>query len=365
MKLILAAILIVTLVSPLALSVQASSNHAGDPVIPVYTSTRPTDQENVLIFLDNLPWGFSTIQTLLDSLGATYTEAASSEMATIDMDPFDVIILASQQPSGFYREFQAQSARFEDYLYSGGVLEFHCATLEMSFWEPLTLPGGVTHEVEENHYNFKVNENHPILAGLPDTLHGSFASHEHFWNLPPGTDVITIDEVDLPTTIEYGFGAGTVLATGMAWEFNYNFGYTSGGCLPNAIAYALSISGGSAVAIDLLPFNPPIQIPVGGGSFDYNITVMKSCCRTAAPSGLYSDPSACPCLRVFQVIGTGLRSCLPEHLPVCMHSRPGWGFILQIPGITMLSLSKNWASRIPVLASGIGVTVARNLIRMT
>jgi hypothetical protein len=216
-----------------------------EPTIPVEKTIRNTDQENVLIFMDNLPWGFSSIQTILDSLGATSSRASRSEMATIDMDQFDVIIMASEQPMEFYQEYQAQSGRFIDYLEAGGILEFHCATLEMNFWPNLRLPGGVTHEPEESHFNYVVNENHPIVAGLPDTLHGSFASHEHFLDLPVGIDVILIDEVSLPTTIEYPVGMGTVIATGMSWEFNYGYGYSSGACLPNAIAYSLSLVSGS------------------------------------------------------------------------------------------------------------------------
>jgi hypothetical protein len=244
-------------------------------IVPAIPRSGEADRDVVLLFMDILPWGYSGNQTILDSLGESYTIAYSSSMDTMDLAAYNLIIIANDQPQSFYNAFNVNLIRFEMYLTHGGVLQFHGADAGWAGGQWLVLPGGVTHANAYLNYNYVTDPDHPIVANLPDTLYGNQASHGHFLSAPLGAHLITAELGTTNfTTIEYDYGAGTVIATCMPWEYNYAYGYNSAACLPNAIAYCLSLPN-NAVAVSMYPMNPPVQIPAGGGSFDFSISVMN------------------------------------------------------------------------------------------
>lgn len=226
-----------------------NTNDNSVPVVPteVFKNISKSRANNVLIFRDNLAWGLDVNVPLLQGFGASVSVATSSEMSTIDLIPFSLIIFESQQPSDFYDAYVNNIGRFESYLSSGGVIEFHCATWGTNRIPNLPFPGGMQTLTNDDldDYNYINNPSHPMVSGAIDPFYGTSASHEAFENLPAGADVIVVNESGLPTTVEYGYGSGTMIVTAMTWEIGYYYGSNFGVLLPNALMYSMGLSGGS------------------------------------------------------------------------------------------------------------------------
>ena len=219
------------------------TNIASNIEFPLKTNLRSGD--NVLIFRDQLAWGCDVNVPILNSLGANITISSSEGMSTINFSQFDVIIIESSQTQYFYQSYVTNLNRFITYVSNGGFLQIHTASYLPDRIPNLPLPGGarIANNPIYDNYNYIADALHPIVAGLSSTLEGNSASHEVFENYPLGTDIITLSSGGLPTTIEYSYGNGKVLATGMCWEFNYYNGYNSGSMLPLALQYSLSYGG--------------------------------------------------------------------------------------------------------------------------
>ncbi len=226
---------------------------------------------NALVIRDYPAWGFDFNVPFLQYFGASVTTATSYEMGTIDLSPYDLIVFESQQSYAFYSAYVSNLSRFESFLNTGGVIEFHCATLTSSRFPNLPFPGGMRtlSSPDLDPYNYISNYSHPIVAGAADPLYGNSASHEALENLPSGADIIVVNESGLPTTVEYSYGRGRLIVTAMTWEIGYAAGWSSGDpLLPNALQYSMGLaSGPNWISADLYSGT----IPAGGNS-DVNIT---------------------------------------------------------------------------------------------
>jgi subtilisin family serine protease len=226
------------------------------------------NSKNLLIFRDNLAWGYDVNVPILQGLGANVTTATSSQMGSIDLSPYDVILFESQQPTSFYNTYISNLSKFESFLNSGGVIEFHCATYTSSRVPNLPFPGGMQtlSSADLDYDNYIADPTHPIVAGAYDPLQGNYASHEAFQNLPLNANVIVENESGLPTTVEYTYGTGTLIATGMTWEIGYASGWNSGDpLLPNALEYSLS------VGLNWLSVTPTSGTIPSGSSVDIEV----------------------------------------------------------------------------------------------
>ncbi len=266
---------------------KSNDNTYPSVMAPKLTGISSAKANSALIFRDNLAWGFDVNVPLLQYFGADITTATSGEMATIDLNQFDVILFESQQSTYFYQTYMANLTRFESYLNSGGVIELHTACYFSDRIPDMPLPGGAKTLSWETgcYYNYIADPTHPIVAGAYDPLYGNYASHEGFENLPSGAKVITTDEYGNPSTIEYKVGMGTLIATGMPWEFNYYFGNNSGDpLLPNALQYSLEKSGDKWITVNptsgTLPIASSVDINVlfnavglYGGDYYANIII--------------------------------------------------------------------------------------------
>lgn len=205
-----------------------------------------------LVFMDFYPWGSDALLQVLNANGIPYDIANSSQMGTIDMSRYKVVFISSDQPQGFYTNYNANLNRFEDYVQAGGFLWFGAAAWGWNGgdFNGGHLPGGATVRgpVFEDR-NDVVDNSHPIMQGVPDPFSGTSASHAAFENLPAGTNTIARGQSSgLPTLIEYPFGAGVVLAFGQTLEFGYMYGQDAGLILENSVPYAYA-------------FEPVIDIP--------------------------------------------------------------------------------------------------------
>jgi len=200
---------------------------------------------DVVIFRDNLAWGYDTNEPALLSLGATVSIAGSADMGTLDLGLYDMVLIESQQSQAFYNTLQSHVAWFESYLASGGTMEIHVSTYTSNRVPTLALPGGASLPASEllDPNNYIADPAHPIVQGLVDPFLGNYASHEYLV-LPGNGHTIIENSGGQPTVAEYDFGAGHVLLSAMTWEWAVPNGYSAGDPFVPALAYMLEIASG-------------------------------------------------------------------------------------------------------------------------
>jgi subtilisin family serine protease len=231
--------------------------------------------EPTLVFQDALPWGSPALTDVLTANGIPFDTATSSQMGTIDLSGYKVVFFASDQPQGFYSSYDANRARFEDYVTAGGFLWVGAAAWGFNGgdFNGGVLPGGATVQgpVFED-ANDVVDPTHPTMQLVPDPFTGTFASHAAFDNLPAGTNVIADGQAGgQPTLIEYDVGAGRVLAFGQTLEFGWQNGQDAGRILENGVPYAYSFE--PVTDIPWLSENPSSGTLAPGASQDITVTV--------------------------------------------------------------------------------------------
>jgi hypothetical protein len=210
------------------------------PAAPTGDPPRSIGAE-LLVLMDTLPWGSTALLDILEANGLAPDLAGSDAMGTIDLDPYDVVVLANDQPPGFYDVYREHAARLERFVTAGGLLWVGAATsvADDGGFQGAPLPGGVT--VLEQHweeYNDVVDREHPLVVGVPETFAGNVASQSAFEDLPPGTSVIAVGQGSrLPTMVEYDLGAGRVLATGQTLEWAFDHGEEGAPILVNLGPY--------------------------------------------------------------------------------------------------------------------------------
>jgi YVTN family beta-propeller protein len=187
----------------------------------------------VLIIQDRYPWGYDSIQQVLSNLGIAFDQVNSSEMATIDLSGYELVIIPSDQYYSFYTQWNNHIDRFESYVMSGGALWLSACT----GGELFTLPGNVAHHNDYDDFNIILEPNHPWVANVPNPMQGYDASHNSFSNLPPGAVVVAAAQSSNgPTLVDYELGGGRVFLTGQTLEFAWNHGWDGSPILENSIA---------------------------------------------------------------------------------------------------------------------------------
>src|SRR6185503_19761050 len=90
-------------------------------------------------------WGTNSNELLLHVYGIPYTVRSPSELSVLDLGQFAHIIVAADQPTGFYQELALHGAQIAAWVSAGGVLEFHTAGWGFNGGDAslVTLPGGV------------------------------------------------------------------------------------------------------------------------------------------------------------------------------------------------------------------------------
>jgi hypothetical protein len=242
--------LILLLVAFIAISAstfaQMNSGHQTNPPasVMVQSAINPAKASgcNFLVLMDNLPWGNSSITDILTANGETFSVANSATFPGLNFSDYDVIIVASDQNPAFHAVYQANFPKFVAFCQGGGSLEAHSATCG---WNSpcgysVILPGGVYTTEQYDGTNLVVSPANPIVAGMPASFTGSFASHGYFSGLVPATEVITTTPDGKPTTIEYHFGSGLVSATCCTYEYGCGAGQLACNMLHNNLNYSCS-----------------------------------------------------------------------------------------------------------------------------
>ena len=194
----------------------------------------------VAVFMDFLPWESDAMFVVLDANGIAYDLYGSEAMGTADLTPYRVVIIANDQPQGFYDAYTASADWFSDFVAGGGYLWFEAAAWGWNGGDAtgVPLPGGVVvGDPLFEEYNSVLQPDHPTMAGVPDPFYGSAASHTWFDNLPEGSGIAAGADSGLVTMAEYDFGAGKVLASAQTLEYAWLVGEDGTIILENAVAY--------------------------------------------------------------------------------------------------------------------------------
>ncbi len=230
------------------------------PRTPNLTAADPA----ILVIQDTDAWGVDMGTFIFDNFGFSATVINSNQIASTDFDDFDLVLTVSDEGFSYYQALSSNVSKFEDYVSGGGVVQYQCATQG----DNVTVAGGVQVEFGDlDNFNDILLPEHPIVEGLSSPLEGNSANHTTMSNLPAGAVQITeTSGSGSPTTVEYEIGSGSVVLTGMTWEFLYNNGFEAGAMLGNAVAYSLSLAG-----VQWLEITPSDGVVAPGSSMDVSV----------------------------------------------------------------------------------------------
>ncbi len=211
---------------------------------------------HIKIFRDGLPWTSSAMDTMLQREGFTpgpgenqYEIFPSDSFASVPLEVgVDMVIIVNDQNQTFYNNYAASQAKFNNFVYSGGTIFWEACDRGWAYGSILdagiTFPGGVSVDstyIYDN-YNLVYNPYYELVAGLPDTLYGTYSSHETFTGYPLGTQTFTVNMTEgKPTLILYHYGVGWVMITGQPLEYCYDRlpSQTTGELLPRVVRFFL------------------------------------------------------------------------------------------------------------------------------
>ena len=191
----------------------------------------------ILLVQDTIPWTIDSNVQLLnrlleDEYIAGWELVTTDTLATEDLSAYDVIVIANDQTTATYTRLAANSGKLTQYVENGGVVIYGACD---HGWKGGDIAhdiiGGVGKIDNLTWYNYIVDGSHPIVLGTMSNgtritdalLYGTYCSHSSFDKdtLPEGANIILQDSRGEPTLVEYGIGDGTVIATGLTWEFYY------------------------------------------------------------------------------------------------------------------------------------------------
>jgi len=236
------------------------------------------------IFKDSNPWGSTAWEQVCLANGIPYEIHTSSEFATLDFSQFQVIVVCSVQGDAYYAAYMANAAKFVNYVTSGGFLFYAGCTQSSMTWPPY-LPGTTINNLYQgDNYNVIDDPTHPAVAGMPSPIYGTWASHNYFTNVPAGVHVICHGQGHgYPTLVEYGLGAGIVLASGQTLEYGYANSQGAGQILINGLLYLYNYAPPFELTFDddygraQLCLNPETgeflyRVLTGAGAGEYALT---------------------------------------------------------------------------------------------
>ncbi|REJ69191.1 MAG: hypothetical protein DWQ31_05400 [Planctomycetota bacterium] len=203
---------------------------------------------------DSAPWLTTTNEDLLAELGHSVTLIDSDDLATTDLSPFDVVLLAGDQSTKTYTNVADNLATIEAYVAAGGVWVVNNAAsdLELPYGFDL-LPGadGVTFETALSGDLQVVDPTSSLIEGPGGTITdlsldgGLFSIHAQTSSpLPAGASAIlsTTDPGQI-VAFDYALGGGEVIVHTLPIEF-YGDGPTTLGriFLRNLFDYAAELA---------------------------------------------------------------------------------------------------------------------------
>ena len=198
------------------------------PSIPYsFTPNGADNPTNVAIFRDQMPWGMTTDDDILVANGIAFTVFGSGDIGSVDLSPFDKIIISNQQPLTFNNAVSANAAWFDAFVDAGGILLLGLAHYSVDLPEGLSMPGGYNLAVTEaNNFVTIVDPGHelftiPNLVGEEELESWSFSSHGDL-NTPLGSMALVMNAEfsSGPALAEMPLGNGWIIATTQPYQWS-------------------------------------------------------------------------------------------------------------------------------------------------
>ncbi|MFZ5452588.1 MAG: M23 family metallopeptidase [Thermodesulfobacteriota bacterium] len=191
-----------------------------------------SSQIRVLLVQDALPWDNDSDAIALSNAGINYTVINSADLVNTNLEIYDCLMYASDQPTSYYQNIAANINRINSFVASGKILVAHSCDngWQGGSWEGLAiLPGNIGHVIDMSQTIHITQPSHPVVQGLTDSyfLNWDASTHGYFTSLPANADVIMEAGAEKPTYIEYVWGSGKVIATMQTIEWGYGDGTQS------------------------------------------------------------------------------------------------------------------------------------------
>lgn len=208
---------------------------------------------HIKAFRDVLPWNTTSFEITMATNGYTagsgdkqYEILPSSALATVILTPgTDLVVITNDQDQTFYNNLANNLSRLDRFIQNGGVVIWGACDEgwhggSMSAAGISALPGGIQYSATYDQTNYNINPTSTLMAGLPSKLSGTYASHEHFLNVPVGSIVYMTDTANYPTLTEYKHSGGWMMLTGQPLEYNVVYNENSMGVIyPRLFNYVL------------------------------------------------------------------------------------------------------------------------------
>ncbi len=206
------------------------------PVLSIPYSYVPTGTENptnVAIFRDNLPWEETTDDDILMANSIAFTVFNSGFIGSVDLAPFDKIILSNNQSLSFFNTVSANVDWFETFVDAGGCLLMGLAHFEGDLPEGLLLPGGYNLAVFAPTNTVTIVDSDHEVFNLPnlvseEEMQGWGASSHGDLNTPFASMALVMNAgVTMgPALSQVPLGNGWIIATTLTYQWHaasYNF----------------------------------------------------------------------------------------------------------------------------------------------
>lgn len=244
----------------------SSKNSESDIILQGSEHSELNGDETILVIQNSLAWSLNLEEFIETFFEIDAVTVSVYDLEEVDFNAYDMVMTVGDESDDYYVQISSQVEKFESYLSSGGVVLYQLATHGAS----VDIAGGVDviyTNLED--FNDIVDFDHPIVQDLPNPLEGNAANHNIITNFSEDAVVITETTIEgNTTTIEYNYGVGKVIATGMTVEFLYYNGYNSEMLQYNMLDYAL----GSLVGPSFLTTNPMNGTLEPGSSLDVEVT---------------------------------------------------------------------------------------------
>ena len=232
---------------------------------------------NILVVQNSEPWGYGSNQMLMQNLLAaekinSYKIVDASAFHYEDLNSYSVIYIVMNADALTQDQVNGMYSKVIDFLNAGGTVIYGLCWYNQY---AVTLPGGAVASYGSGHYGTIVDYDHPIMSGeltdgvrFPDRANGSALNHTYISTVPENANVILKDDNNHAILVEYNYGGGSVILSGLTWEHYYrsgsSFAYYS---YDDLIVYAASLSGSG----------------IGGGNgckHSYSEVVVEPTCTT-------------------------------------------------------------------------------------
>lgn len=232
------------------------------------SASMSAERAAVLVVKDCDPWNETPNEDTLSALDVPYHVVGSREVSDERLASYAVVLLPSTQPQGYYDRLAGERSSLESYVADGGTLVAHTMyagwPCNAGLDEAATyLPGGVrTEYTGRRDVNTIKRPSHPVVEDLSDAdFQRPEVSYVELVDLPESADVVLSARDDEAVYVEYGYGDGTVLATGNPMEGGWAVAghATPKRFLRNELRYAMSLgSAGREVSasVTTLQFIP-------------------------------------------------------------------------------------------------------------